>query len=191
MTEIQENIKTLLSKTDAEMARTAQKLEGEFASLRTGRANPAMLDKIRVSCYGTQTPLKQIASVSIPEARTFEIKPWDPSLLLEIEKALQQSDLGIPPANDGKLIRLNLPSLTEERRRDLVKLARKMAEEYRIALRNLRRETLEKLKKCERQKEISEDDLEKQEQLVQKLTDGYSQKIDHILKAKEQEITTV
>ena len=185
------NVRSLLSKTDEDMKKHVEKLEAELRAIRTGRANPALLGGIHVECYGSVLPLKQVAAVSVPDARTIEIRPWDPGVLSEVEKALLKSDIGISPSNDGKYIRLNLPALTEERRKDLVKVVRKMVEEYRVFLRNERRHAIEKIKKSEKNKELSEDDRIRFENEIQKLTDQYIKKADEILASKEKEIVTV
>ncbi|MBI4386680.1 MAG: ribosome recycling factor [Elusimicrobia bacterium] len=184
-------MENILGKTEAQMKGRLDKFLGDMASVRTGRANPQILDSIRVECYGQELPIKQLAAISVPEGRTLEIRPWDPSTLEALEKALQKSDLGIPPQNDGKMIRLQLPAMTEERRKELVKLLGKMAEEARVALRNERRDGIEKLRKAEKAKEISEDERKRQEDSVQKLTDAYIRKVDEALAAKEKEVTTV
>ena len=184
-------IRELVAKAEKEMQGRIEKLKGEFGALRTGRANPQILEGIKVEYYGQPVPLKQVAAVTVPEGRVLEIRPWDPAVLADIEKALQKSDLGIPPQSDGKAIRLQLPVLTEERRKDMVRVVRKIAEDYRVALRNERRDILEKLKKAEKTKELSEDDLKRHEGEIQKLTDGYIKKVDELLAAKEKEITTV
>ena len=186
-----ESIRELIQKADKEMHGRIDKLMGELGALRTGRANPQLVDSIKVEYYGQPVPLKQVAAVSVPEGRTLEIRPWDPAVLPDIEKALQKSDLGIPPQSDGKAIRLNLPSMTEERRKDMIKIVRRMAEEYRVGLRNDRRDILEKLKKAQKAKELSEDDLKRHESDIQKLTDAHIKKVDELLAGKEREITTV
>src|SRR4029453_9798021 len=160
----------------------------EFAGVRTGRANAALLEHVRVDYYDTPTPLNQVASISVPDARTLTIQPWDQSVLTKIERAIQKSDLGLTPANDGKLIRLSIPPLNEERRKQLAKSVGKLAEEARVAIRNGRREAKEKIKALLKDKKISEDDERRSETELQKLTDRYTQKVDDLLKKKEQEI---
>ncbi len=160
----------------------------EFAGVRTGRANAALLEGIRVDYYDTPTPLNQVASVSVPDARTLMIQPWDQSTLTKIEKAIQKSDLGLTPANDGKVIRLTIPALNEERRKQLAKSVGKLAEEARVAIRNVRREAKEKVKALLKDKKISEDDERRSEAELQKLTDRATHKVDELLKKKEQEI---
>lgn len=162
-----------------------------FASVRTGRANPALLDRIMVSYYGTPTPLNQMASVSVPEPRMLVITPWDKSSIKDIEKAILTSDLGLVPNNDGSVIRLAIPPLTEERRKELVRLVRKDAEDHRVAVRNIRRDLNEAAKKLEKDGEISEDDLRRAQDDIQKLTDRFIEQIDELLKAKEKEIMEV
>jgi ribosome recycling factor len=160
----------------------------EFAGVRTGRANAALLEGIRVDYYDTPTPLNQVASVSVPDARTLMIQPWDQTTLAKIEKAIQKSDLGLTPANDGKVIRLTIPTLNEERRKQLAKSVGKLAEDARVAIRNVRREAKEKVKALLKDKKISEDDERRSEAELQKLTDRSTQKVDELLKKKEQEI---
>lgn len=167
------------------------KFRSELASVRTGRANPQLLDAVKVESYGSLLPLKQVAAVSVPDARTLEIRPWDPSVLEAVEKALQKSDLGVPPQNDGKLIRLQMPAMTEERRKELVKLLGRAAEEARVALRNERRDAMEKLKRSEKAKELSQDDKKRLDEAIQKLTDSFIKKVDEALAQKEKEVTTV
>ena len=163
-------------------------LSRDFATVRTGRASTALLDAIRVDYYGTPTPLNQMASVSVPDARTLAIQPWEVSQLKAIEKAIMASDLGLTPVNDGKVIRLAIPPPTEERRKQLVKTVAKHAEESRVAIRNIRREANEKLKALARDKKISEDDERRGHDQIQKTTDKYVAKVDELLKKKEQEI---
>lgn len=181
----------VLPKTEELMKGRLEKFRQELSGVRTGRANPQILDAIKVESYGTMMPLKQVAAISVPEARTLEIRPWDPSTLEAIEKALNKSDLGVPPQNDGKMIRLQMPTMTEERRRDLVKVLGKTAEEARVAMRNERRDALEKLKKSEKAKEISEDEKKRQEHSVQQLTDRFIKQVDEALAQKEKEVTTI
>ncbi|SDN65421.1 ribosome recycling factor [Desulfonauticus submarinus] len=166
-------------------------LEKELAKLRTGRASTGLVENLKVDYYGTLTPLNQLASISIPDSRTIAIQPWDRGAFSEIEKAIQKSDLGLTPVNDGKVIRINLPPLTEERRKELVKLAKKYGEEAKIAVRNIRRELNETLKKMKNEKEITEDDLHRGQDEVQKLTDKYIAQIDEILADKEKEIMEI
>lgn len=162
-----------------------------FSNIRTGRANPGLLDRVMVSYYGTPTPLNQMASVSVPEPRLLVITPWDKSAIKDIEKAILVSDLGLVPTNDGTVIRIAIPSLTEERRKDLVRLVRKDAEDYRVGVRNIRRDLNEEIRKLEKSGDISEDDLHRVQADVQKQTDNYISTIDELLENKEKEIMEV
>ena len=162
-----------------------------FAGIRTGRANPSLLDRITVEYYGAPTPLPQMANISAPEPRLLLIQPWDKSVIGDIEKAIQKSDLGLVPNNDGSVIRLAIPQLTEERRRELVKVMKKEAEERRVAVRNIRRELNEDVKSLEKDGEISEDECRRALDDIQKLTDKYIEKIDELAEAKEKEILEV
>ncbi|HHT21122.1 MAG TPA: ribosome recycling factor [Tissierellia bacterium] len=173
------------------MGRTIEFLKQELQSLRTGRANPSILDRITVNYYGTETPLNQLATVSAPEARMIVIQPYDKSAMAGIEKAILTSDLSLNPNNDGKVIRLNLPMLTEENRRDLTKVAKKIGEEQKIAIRNERRTTNDILKKMEKDKECTEDELKQYEKIVQDITDQHIKEIDEIVDAKMTEIMEV
>ena len=163
-------------------------LAREFAGVRTGRATTALLEGVRVDAYNTPTPVNQLASVSVPDARTLLIQPWDLSLLPKIEKAIQKSDLGLTPTNDGKVVRLSIPPLNEERRKQLAKAVGKLAEEARVAVRNIRREAKDKVRGLAKDKKISEDDEKRNEAELQKLTDRFVQRVDELLKKKEQEI---
>jgi len=178
----------LVKDVETRMAAALEVLGREFATVRTGRASTGLLDAIRVDYYGTPTPLNQMASVSVPDARTLAIQPWEVSQLKAIEKAIMASDLGLTPVNDGKVIRLAIPPPTEERRKQLVKTVAKHAEESRVAIRNIRREANEKLKALARDKKISEDDERRGHDQIQKTTDKYVAKVDELLKKKEQEI---
>ncbi len=173
------------------MLKSIENLEKEFSKLRTGRASTALVDGIRVEYYGTPTPLNQVASVSIPDSRTISIAPWDRNAFTSIEKAIMKSDLGLTPINDGKAIRINIPPLTEERRKDLVKMAKKYTEEAKVAIRNVRRDVNEALKKMQSSKEISEDDLHKAQDEVQKTTDNFVKKAETVLAEKEKEIMEI
>lgn len=170
------------------MNTTIEALKKEFSGVRTGRASLALVDGIMVDYYGTPTPLKQIATLSVPEARLIVIQPWDNSLVPKIEKAIQKSDLGLSPTNDGRLIRISIPALTEERRKQLVKVVKKMGEENKIAIRNIRRDVNETLKELEKEKEITEDELHKGQEEVQKITNKYIAKVDELINQKEKEI---
>ena len=173
---------------ETKMQKTIEVVKSDFASVRAGRANAGVLDKIQVEYYGVLTPLQQVASISSPDPRTLVIQPWDASLLKEIEKAIQTSDLGINPQNDGKLVRLSFPQLTEERRKDLAKLVKKYGEESKVAVRNIRRDAIDKFKKQQKASEITEDDYKNIEKDVQKLTDDYIKEVDSITDAKEKEL---
>jgi ribosome recycling factor len=166
-------------------------LKRELSGLRTGRASAALLDGVRVDYHGTPTPLRQVASISVPESRLITIQPWEPPLIKEIERAVQASGLGLNPSNDGKTIRIPVPPLTEERRKDLTKLCRKHGEETKVQVRNIRREGNDELKRQHKESKLTEDDLRKAETDIQKLTDQYIQKIDQILKKKEEEILEI
>jgi len=173
------------------MVKDVENVSKELSTLKAGRANPHMLDKISVDYYGAATPLSQVAAISSPEPRILLVQPWDATLLKAIEKAIMASDLGLNPANDGKVIRLVIPQLTEERRKDLVKVVHKTAEECKVALRNIRRSAVEEMKKSEKAKEITEDDVKDGEKTIQKLLDDCIKKADSITKDKETEIMTV
>jgi ribosome recycling factor len=179
------------TQTEERMKKTMKALQDEFHTLRTGRASPAIFDKLRVDYYGQKTPLSQVATVSVPEARLIVIQPWDKSLLGEIEKAIQMSELSLNPSNDGKIIRVSIPPLTEERRKELVKVSKNMAEQSRVAIRNIRRDANEDLKKNQKSGEISEDEEKKIGEEIQKLTDKYIAEINKELEAKEKEIMEV
>ncbi|MGQ9557344.1 MAG: ribosome recycling factor [Desulfurispora sp.] len=183
--------KELIAEAEANMKKTVEVVKKEFASLRAGRATPALLDKITVNYYGTPTPLNQLANISVPEARLLVIQPWDKSALPEIEKAILKSDLGITPSSDGTVVRLQIPQLTKERRAELVKVIKKKAEEGRVAIRNVRRDANDALKAREKKGEISEDDLKRSQDEVQKITDKYIKEIDSLLQNKEQEIMSI
>ena len=176
---------------EEKMNKTIAVLKDELSGLRAGRANPALLDKISVDYYGSPTPINQLASVSVPEARLIVIQPWDAKLLSEIEKAIHRSDLGINPNNDGKVIRLVFPVLTEERRKELAKTVKKYGEEAKIAIRSIRRDAIEKFKNQQKNSEITEDDLRSAEKDIQNLTDEYIKSIAKIVENKEKEIMEV
>jgi len=173
------------------MSRAVEVLKKEFGSIRTGRASLAILDGIMVNYYDTQTPLQQLTSLSIPESRQITIQPWEQKIIPEIEKAILKSDLGLTPTNDGKTIRINIPPLTEERRKLLVKTVKKKAEEAKVSVRNIRRDTNEEIKKLEKEKHISEDVVKKLQEEIQKITDSYISKMDEVLSHKEKEIMEV
>lgn len=176
---------------EEKMEKRINGLVSEFKTIRAGRANASVLDKIAIDYYGTMTPVQQVGSISSPEPRTLVIQPWDASVLKEIEKAINASELGLTPQNDGKVIRLNFPPLTEERRRDLVKQVKKYAEEAKVQIRNARRDGIESYKKQKKDGEITEDDLKKIEKDIQDLTDKYIKEIDDITADKEKEITEI
>jgi len=182
-----------MAKIQAEdkMTKSLAALQDDFNTIRTGRASASLFDKIRVDYYGQKTPLSQVGTISIPEARLVVIQPWDKSLLGEIEKAIQMSELSVNPNNDGKVIRINIPPLTEERRKEYVKVAKNMAEQSRVAIRNIRREANDDLKKQQKSGEISEDDEKRLADEVQKMTDSYIEKINGLLETKEKEILEV
>jgi len=181
-------IDEILQDAETRMKKAVEATQAELSKIRTGKASPAILDTIRVDYYGSSLPLKQVASISVPEPRLITIQPWDRKVLPEIEKAILKSDLGLNPINDGSIIRLPIPPLTEERRRDLVRVVHKLGEEGRVAIRNIRRDANEELKKAEKDGEISEDDAHRAMKEVQDLTDEYIEKIDEIVKVKEKEI---
>ena len=178
----------ILSDAQEKMDKTIEALKKDFNRIRTGRASAAILDGIKVDCYDTQMPLDQVASLSVPESRLITIKPWDQTVIAEIEKSILKSELGLTPMNDGKMIRIPIPALTEERRKELVKVAKKMAEEGKISVRNHRRESNEFLKDLKNEKEISEDEFFKGQEEVQKITDEFIKKVDEVTAEKETEI---
>ncbi len=180
-----------MQNAENKMNKAIASLEGDLAAIRAGRANPTILDKITVEYYGAATPLAQVGTISVPEARSIVIQPWDMSVLKDIEKAILASDIGITPNNDGKVIRLNFPPLTEERRKELNKGVSKRGEEAKVAIRNIRRDAIEGFKKQKKANEITEDDLKNLEEKIQKLTDKFVKQIDEIIAAKEKEILEV
>ena len=180
-----------MKNTETKMEKAIASLNNDFAAIRAGRANPAILDKVTVEYYGVATPITQVGTISVPEARTITIQPWDITILSDIEKAILKSDIGINPNNDGKCIRLNFPPLTEERRKELAKGISKRGEEAKVVVRGIRRDSLEGFKKQKKDGEITEDDLKDLETKVQKLTDRFVKEIDEIVAAKEKEIMEV
>lgn len=188
---ITQDVNAAIAKMDEAMKERLSKMGKDLANMRTGRANPMMLESVKVEAYGTLVPLKQVAAVSVPEARTLEIRPWDPSTLTDIEKALQKADVGAMPQSDGKMLRINLPMMTQDRRKDLVKSLKKIGEEFKIAVRNERQDALNKVKRSFQSKEITEDDLRGLEARIQKSTDSFTKQIDDAVAAKEKEILTV
>lgn len=179
-----------IAKYEDKMKKTLANLESEFGTIRAGRANPHVLDRITVDYYGSQTPLQQVANISVPEARMIQIQPWEASLVKAIEKAINMSDLGINPTNDGKVIRLVFPELTEERRKDLVKDVKKKGEAAKVAVRNIRRDANDMLKKLSKS-DVSEDEIAELEENVQKMTDKFIKEVDKSIEVKSKEILTV
>ena len=181
----------MLSQYEGKMTKTLESLEAEYQGIRAGRANPHILDKLRVSYYGTPSPIQQVANVTVPEARTLVIQPWEASMIKEIEKAIVNSDLGVSPNNDGKAVIINFPELTEERRKELVKDIKKKGEAAKVAIRNIRRDANDAFKKQNKANEISDDELKVNEDKVQKLTDKYVDLVEKAIEAKSKEIMTV
>lgn len=184
-------MQTVFSATTEKMEKTLGSLQSEYASIRAGRASAAVLDRISVDYYGTPTPINQLATVSVAEARILNIQPWDKSVLSAIEKAIQTSDIGINPTNDGSIIRLVFPPLTEDRRKEIVKDIKKKAEDAKVAIRSIRRDNIDKLKKMQKNSEITEDDLSNGEEKIQKITDDFIKKIDDKAKDKEKEVMEI
>ncbi len=184
-------IDEIRAQAEEDMEKAVEATRREMASIRTGRATTSLLDGIKVDYYGTSTPLNQMASIGVPEPRLLAIQPWDPNVITVIEKAILASDLGLNPSNDGKIVRLSIPPLTQERRKDLVRLAKKIAEEGRVSIRNARRDGNEMLKEAHKEGEISEDDSHRAQETMQELTNEYIKKIDQVLNAKEDEIMEV
>ncbi len=180
-----------MKNAETKMEKSIAALQSDLAAIRAGRANPAILDKVTVEYYGVPTPIQQVGTVSVPEARTITIQPWDTSILSDIEKAILKSDVGITPNNDGKIIRLNFPPLTEERRKDLVKGISKRGEECKVSIRGIRRDAIESFKKQKKDGEITEDDLKELETKIQKLTDKFVANVENIISDKEKEIMEV
>ena len=179
------------NKIEEKMTKTISVFEDNLSEIRAGRANPAILNKVMIDYYGTPTPINQVAGISVPEARMIVIQPWDASILKDIEKEILKSDIGINPNNDGKVIRLAFPELNEERRKEIVKDIRKMAEEAKVAIRSIRRDGIDEAKTMQKNSEISEDDLKVAEEKIQKLTDKYVENIDKILETKEKEVMSI
>lgn len=184
-------MEALLKDATGKMTRSIESFRKELGKVRTGRASFSLLDGIKADYYGTLTPLQQVGTLSVPESRLITVTPWDAKMIGPIEKAIQAGGLGLNPTNDGKVVRIPIPPLTEERRKELVKLVKKMAEDARIAVRNIRREAIERIKEKEKKKEISEDGMKRGQERIQKETDAFIKKIDGILKTKEQEIMEV
>ena len=181
-------IKDILYETEHKMKKTVEAVEREFSEVRTGRASPSLVEGILVDYYGTKTPIKQLATISTPDARLIAINPWDASIINQVEKAILQSNLGLTPNNDGKIIRISIPHLTDERRQDLDKIVKRVAENGRVSLRTARRDANESLKQLEKNKQIAEDQRFTSQDGVQKLIDKYTARIDEILEAKEKEL---
>jgi ribosome recycling factor len=177
--------------TERKMKRAVEALQHDLASVRTGRASPALLERVNVEYYGAPTPLNGVATISVPEPRLILIQPWDKKMLPVIEKAIQKSDLGLTPSSDGNVVRLPIPALNEERRRDLVKQVHKRVEEARVAVRNCRRDAIDELRKGEREKQISEDEVKRAQDRLQKLTDGFIAQVDDVGKRKESEVMEI
>ena len=185
---ITDAVNAAVGQMESSMKDRLAKMAKDFAVMRTGRANPMVLEAVKVEYYGQMVPLKQVAAVSVPEARVMEIRPWDPTALPELEKAIQKADLGAMPQNDGKMLRLTMPAMTEDRRKDMVKMVKKMGEEFRVAVRNDRHEAIGQLKKA---KELTQDEVKGLEGRIQKITDSFVKQIDDAVVAKEKEITTI
>jgi len=181
-------IDEVISEAKEKMSQSIEALKRDFNRVRTGRATPALLDGIKVECYSTLMPIDQVASISVPESRLITIQPWDQSIIGDIEKSILKSELGLTPMNDGKIIRISIPPLSEERRKELAKVARKMAEESKVSVRNHRRDANDTLKDLKKEKEISEDELHKALEQVQKTTDDFIEEIDNVTAEKEKEI---
>jgi len=181
----------LIKDAETRMGKSVEHARNEFNTVRTGRASAALLDRIQIDYYGTQTPLKQLASINAPEARLLTVQPFDPGSIKAIEKAIMESELGLTPSNDGKLVRLPIPQLTEERRKELVKVVRNLAEEHRVAVREIRRDAMRHLKELVVNGEVGDDDERRAEDRVQKLTDDHTKQIDELLKHKEAEVMEV
>ncbi len=184
-------IESTCEETKERMGKSVGALEKELKKIRTGRASLSLLDGIRVDCYGSQMPLNQTASLSVPESRLILIQPWDASVIKDIEKAILKSDLGLTPSSDGKIIRISIPPLTEERRKELVKIVNKMSEDYKVAVRNIRRDSNDLIKGFKKDGDIAEDDAFKAQDRIQKITDEYISKIDVIYQEKEKEILEI
>jgi ribosome recycling factor len=184
-------VKDVLNKTRVGMEKSIDALKKDFTRIRTGRASTSLLDDIRVDYYGTPTPLSQVGTLVVPEPRLITIQPWEKKLIPEIEKAILKSDLGVNPVSDGNLIRIAIPPLTEERRKDMVKQLKRLGEEAKIAIRNVRRDANESLKKLEKEKEISEDDLKRGEKEIQEITDLFVKKADEVVAIKEKEVMEI
>jgi ribosome recycling factor len=184
-------LEELFNKTEEHMKKSLEMLTQELGGIRTGKASPALLDSLRVNYYGSMVPVKQIANVAVPDPRLITIQPWDRGLIQEIEKAIRTSELGLNPQNDGGVIRLPIPPLTEERRKDLVKVVKRIGEDSKVAIRNVRRDANDRIKKLEKEHDLSEDDMRHKQDAIQKLTDSFVHKIDEAVTAKEKEILEI
>ncbi len=184
-------VKDVISNMNVHMDKSIESLRKDYQKVRTGRASTSLLDEVKVDSYGSLSPLNQVATLSVPEARCINIQPWDPKMIQPIEKAIMNANLGLTPANDGKVIRLTLPPLTEERRKDIVKQLKRDAEDAKVALRNIRRDAIDQLKKLEKDKQISEDELKRAEKDVQDSTNNHVAKVDDVLLHKEKEVMEV
>ena len=184
-------IDEVLSEAKSRMSKSIEALKKDLTTIRTGRATPFILDNVKVDYYGTPTPIKQIATIAAPEARLLTVQPWDSSIIGDITKAIQKADLGLNPSNDGHIIRIPIPPLSEERRKEMVKSVHKRAEEGKVALRNVRRDSLETLREFEKAKEISQDDQKRGQAKLQEITDAFIAEVDHIAKDKETELLEV
>lgn len=184
-------MKTVIKSADDKMTKSVQHLEAEFAAIRAGRANPSVLDKLTVDYYGTPTAINQLAAVSVTEARTLTIQPWDASVLRGIEKAIQTSDIGINPQNDGKVIRMVFPPLTEDRRKEIVKDIAKMGEDAKVAVRSIRRDAMDKLKAMKKSGDVTEDDQKQGEKKIQDITDSHIKNIDKLTETKQKQIMEI
>jgi ribosome recycling factor len=181
----------LYHNTEEHMKKSLEVLVHELSGIRTGKASPGLLDSLRVNYYGSMVPVRQVANVAVPDARLITIQPWDRALIQEIEKAIRTSELGLNPQNDGGLIRLPIPPLTEERRKDLVKVVKRIGEDSKVALRNVRREANDRIRKLEKEHDLSEDDMRHKQDAIQKLTDSFVHKVDEAVAAKEKEILEI
>lgn len=184
-------VEQIKQQAEEKMKKAVEVLKKDLLTLRAGRANPAVLDKVVVSYYGSELPINQVANVSTPDPRTIVVEPWDKSILADVEKAITKADLGFTPMNDGKLIRINIPPLTEERRNELIKVAKKMGEQAKVSIRNVRRSANDELKKIEKNGEIPEDMARREQDEIQKLTDRYIEEVDQIVAAKEKEMLEI
>lgn len=178
----------IIEKTREQMNKSLEHYKQQLAKVRTGRANASILDNVKVDYYGSPTPITQVATINVPDAKTIIVQPWDPSIINAIEKAIKQSDLGFNPVNDGRVLKIPVPPLTEERRKEIVKFCKKLTEDAKIAIRNIRRDQIEVIRKAEKDKELTEDDRKLGEEKVQKVTDEFIKKIDELFAAKEKEI---